>query len=95
MELALDSKKPLSASSCRREASGPDYTREELRSFVSAAYGKQFDTPQIAPLQPVRPGTYALELWHGPTCAFKDFALQLLPHLLKAAAEKCGDHTGK
>ena len=69
----------------------PDYTREELRSFVAAAYGKQFDTPQIAPLQPVRPGTYALELWHGPTCAFKDFALQLLPHLLKAAAEKCGE----
>ena len=37
----------------------PDYTREELRSFVTAAYGKQFDTPQIAPLQPVRPGVYA------------------------------------
>ena len=35
-------------------------------------------------------GAYLLELWHGPTCAFKDMALQLLPHLLTKAARKTG-----
>lgn len=68
----------------------PDYTQEELHTFVQEAYGSQFDHPDIAPVRRFRPGTWSLELWHGPTCAFKDFALQMLPRLLPAAAKKCG-----
>lgn len=69
----------------------PDFSREELETFCKDAYGSQFDDPQIAPVIPVRPGLFSLELWHGPTCAFKDFALQMLPRLLPAAAKKCGE----
>ena len=68
----------------------PDYTREEVSGFVQEAYGKQFDVPEIAPVRKFRPGAWSLELWHGPTCAFKDFALQMLPRLLPAAVRKCG-----
>ena len=68
----------------------PDYTQEELHTFVQEAYGSQFDHPDIAPVRRFRPGAWSLELWHGPTCAFKDFALQMLPRLLPAAAKKCG-----
>ena len=68
----------------------PDYTAEELHEYVSQAYAAQFDDPQIAPVKAIRPGVWSLELWHGPTCAFKDFALQMLPRLLPAAAKKCG-----
>ena len=68
----------------------PDYTREEIAGFVEGAYGKQFDVPEVAPVRKFREGAYSLELWHGPTCAFKDFALQMLPRLLPAAAKKCG-----
>ena len=39
----------------------------------------------------LRDGLYILELWHGPTCAFKDMALQILPHLLTRAASKTGE----
>ena len=67
-----------------------DYTREEIAGFVQGAYGKQFDDPAIAPVRKFKPGVFSLELWHGPTCAFKDFALQMLPRLLPAAARKCG-----
>ncbi|MBQ7086239.1 MAG: threonine synthase [Clostridia bacterium] len=69
----------------------PDYTAEELAEFVKNAYGIQFDTDEVAPLIKVKDNMYSLELWHGPTCAFKDFALQMLPQLLPAAARKCGE----
>ena len=68
----------------------PDYTADEIVGFVNDAYGKQFDTPDVAPVKTICPGVHCLELWHGPTCAFKDFALQMLPRLLPAAARKCG-----
>ncbi|MBP5184168.1 MAG: threonine synthase [Lachnospiraceae bacterium] len=64
-----------------------DYTEEELRACINAAYDKKFDTPEIAPL--VKSGDFRyLELYHGATAAFKDMALSLLPHLLVTAAKK-------
>ncbi|MBR5536757.1 MAG: threonine synthase [Clostridia bacterium] len=68
----------------------PDYTADEIVGFVNDAYGKQFTAADVAPVKAIQPGVYSLELWHGPTCAFKDFALQMLPRLLPAAAKKCG-----
>lgn len=69
-----------------------DYTSTEINDCVSKAYTmEKFETESIAPLYELDPSTYMLELWHGPTCAFKDMALQLLPHLLSYATEKCGN----
>ena len=66
-----------------------DFTASELSSFASKAYGKdKFDVKDVAPVRQVDESTYCLELWHGPTCAFKDMALQMLPHLLSAALVK-------
>ena len=66
-----------------------DFSEEELRRAVTAAYDESFDNGDIAPLAKVG-DAYVMELWHGPTCAFKDVALSLLPHLLTSAAKKCG-----
>ena len=69
-----------------------DYPEAELLSFAESAYGAdRFDTPAAAPLRKVDDSTYCLELWHGPTSAFKDMALQMLPRLLSAALEKTGE----
>ena len=68
-----------------------DFTREELESYVAAAYGDNYDDPAIAPVHFMKDGTGVLELYHGPTCAFKDMALQMLPHLLTASLKKCGE----
>ena len=69
----------------------PDYSPEMLRPMIKAAYGK-FDTPEVTPL--VRAGEYhVLELFHGPTCAFKDVALSLLPYLITGAKELLGDRS--
>ena len=66
-----------------------DFTAEELGQFAEKAYGPdKFDTPAVAPLKKEDDGTYCLELWHGPTCAFKDMALQMLPYLLTASLKK-------
>ena len=65
-----------------------DYTPEELAHCVAGAYTGTFENDDPAPLREVAPGMHLLELWHGPTCAFKDMALQLLPFLLTAAAKK-------
>lgn len=66
-----------------------DFTASELSSFSAKAYGKdKFDVKDVAPVRTVDDNTYCLELWHGPTCAFKDMALQMLPHLLSAALVK-------
>ena len=68
-----------------------EFSVKELTNFVNAAYGPdKFDTPAVAPVHTVDGDTHCLELWHGPTCAFKDMALQLLPKLLPTAAKKCG-----
>ena len=69
-----------------------DYSEEELRTFAGNAYGPdKFDTPAVAPLRKVDETTHCLELWHGPTSAFKDMALQMLPQLLSAALGKTGE----
>jgi len=65
-----------------------DFTPEEIARCVDAAYTGTFDGDTPAPLVEVAPGMHLLELWHGPTCAFKDLALQLLPHLLTVSARK-------
>jgi threonine synthase len=62
-----------------------DYSDEELHTSCRAAYGKNFESSQIAPLKILGDGTAVLELWHGPTQAFKDMALQLMPRLLSFA----------
>ena len=67
-----------------------DYTREEIEEAVAAAYGAQFDDPAIAPLKRVSRTFSVLELHHGPTLAFKDMALQMLPHLMRMAMRKNG-----
>ncbi|HPZ65662.1 MAG TPA: threonine synthase, partial [Bacillota bacterium] len=69
-----------------------DFSREEIDDCLRQAYRRdRFDHPAIAPLRRVSPDLWFLELWHGPTAAFKDMALQLLPHLLSRAARKCGE----
>ena len=69
-----------------------EFSVAELNAFAKAAYGpEKFDCPQVAPVHTVDENTYCLELWHGPTCAFKDMALQMLPHLLTASLKKIGE----
>ncbi len=69
-----------------------DFTSSELSSFAAKAYGGgKFDVKEVAPVRQVDGNTYCLELWHGPTCAFKDMALQMLPQLLSAALRKTGE----
>ncbi len=69
----------------------PEFSQEEIDSLVTAAYGDNYDDVRIAPLHFTDAGTGYLELWHGPTSAFKDMALQMLPHLLTASLRKCGE----
>ena len=68
-----------------------EFTDAELERFTAAAYGSQFDDPAVAPVHRLDDTTAFLELWHGPTCAFKDMALQILPYLLTASLKKCGE----
>ena len=68
-----------------------EFSDDELAHFTAAAYGSQFDDAAVAPLRRLDDTTAFLELWHGPTCAFKDMALQILPYLLTASLKKCGE----
>ena len=65
-----------------------DFTAEEIGRCVERAYTGTFERDEPAPLVEVRKKTHFLELWHGPSCAFKDLALQLLPELLATASGK-------
>ena len=68
-----------------------DFTEEELKHCVEGAYEGKFDDNNPAPLSMINNSASMLELWHGPTCAFKDMALQLLPYLLTTSAKKVAD----
>ncbi|HIW20768.1 MAG TPA: threonine synthase [Candidatus Dorea intestinavium] len=68
-----------------------DYTCDELKECMERAYSKEKFSGFAAPVKFVKDKTAVLELWHGPTSAFKDMALQLLPYLMTLAAEKTGE----
>ena len=61
-----------------------DYTADEVASCVEGAYGDNFNSPAVCPVTPLG-ADWLLELYHGPTCAFKDVALQMLPRLMSVA----------
>ena len=70
-----------------------DFTEEELLDYTRQAYAEEKwgENPvPLVQLNEYNDREFMLELWHGPTCAFKDVALQLLPHLMTAAAKKTG-----
>ena len=68
-----------------------DFDETELKACIDKAYNEKFETPLIAPLVE-KAGVHFLELYHGPTLAFKDMALSILPHLLKISMEKQNIH---
>lgn len=69
-----------------------DFSAEELTAFAYKAYAdEKFGGADTAPVVTLPDGRHVLELWHGPTCAFKDMALQMLPHLLTASLRKTGE----
>ncbi len=69
-----------------------DFTLEEVTDCASSAYTlEHFESTDIAPIYTLKDDTHILELWHGPTCAFKDMALQILPHLMRVSSQKTAD----
>lgn len=66
-----------------------EYDKDELLAALKKAYA-QFEDGDAAPLVRVENGMYMLELFHGPTCAFKDMALTVLPYLLRKGCDLCG-----
>jgi len=73
---------------------GLDLPDECLAGLLTQAYGENFDDPATAPVREVGDGRFILELWHGPTLAFKDMALQVLP-LLFAEAVRTQSASGR
>ena len=68
-----------------------DYSYDELLSDCEAAYCEASFPGGAAPLKKINDTLYSLELWHGPTAAFKDMALQIMPRLLSRALVKTGE----
>ncbi len=66
---------------------GIDVKDPRIDILMQRAYGSQWDDPRIAPITEVRPDIHVLELWHGPTSAFKDMALQCMPLFFSEAVE--------
>ncbi len=64
-----------------------DFDEKDLKESIDEAYDSKFDTEEIAPLKKVG-DSFFLELYHGPTLAFKDMALSILPKLLQKSAKK-------
>ena len=68
----------------------PETDEAALRGMIDKAYSS-FDTEAVVPLVPLTETEFVAELWHGPTMAFKDVALQMLPHLLTNALSITGE----
>ncbi len=68
-----------------------DYTEDELLADCEVAYSSNSFVGGAAPLVSVKAPMEIMELWHGPTAAFKDMALQIMPHLLSRALVKTGE----
>ena len=69
-----------------------DFTEDELSYCVEGAYSAdKFSSAAIAPTVHIDGNKNILELWHGPTCAFKDMALQLLPYIMTVSAKKTAE----
>ena len=66
-----------------------DFTPQEMRGLIDAAYDGKFETEDLTPLEKVG-DDFVLELFRGPTSAFKDVALSVLPRLITAAKDKLG-----
>lgn len=93
-ESFIDSLVPLSYSERALEILSlflEDYSREELRACCDDAYSAASFKDGNAPVFRLSDNLYTLELWHGPTCAFKDMALQIMPKLLSLALGKTGE----
>ena len=70
---------------------GTNLSQEELRELMCSAYSN-FDHPQIAPLQEIKPGLHILELFHGPTLSFKDYAMQFLGRFMDWSLKRREEH---
>lgn len=68
-----------------------DYSAEDLQGCITGAYtAESFDVGSVIELAPLDEGLYAMELWHGPTAAFKDVALQIMPLFMGVAKRAIG-----
>lgn len=92
MQIDVESMLGMSAVEISAEVIGrilPDFSPEEMRSLIAAAYENRFETDELTPVEKVG-SAYVLELFRGPTSAFKDVALSVLPRLISASREKLG-----
>ncbi|RID91586.1 threonine synthase [Gemmobacter lutimaris] len=69
---------------------GDLFSEAEFRSLIAKAY-QGFGHPARAPLKQLAPNHFLLELFHGPTLAFKDFAMQIIGQMMQAALAKSGE----
>ncbi len=94
-QVTLDEIKTLSNCNYRERAKYiiskylTDFSAEEVAYCVDNAYGDNFASKEIAPVVNLTDSANILELWHGPTCAFKDMALQILPYFMTNSIKKC------
>jgi hypothetical protein len=71
-----------------------DFSDGELAACIAGAYNAEtFDEPEVVALAPLGPRRHVLELWHGPTAAFKDVALQIMPHFMNVAKRHVGQNS--
>lgn len=70
-----------------------DFSEDELKDCINKAYdSEKFTSERIAPVVGINKIASILELWHGPTCAFKDMALQILPHFMVKSLQKTNEN---